>query len=73
MQALGDGRDERIFIGDKPFTFLRHNFDRVVKPGALRELLRDDEEGAEHRRTLREQPRRADPARSTSTATPGSR
>jgi predicted TIM-barrel fold metal-dependent hydrolase len=34
------GRDE-IWIGDKPFTFLmNHSFERTVKPGALREMLR---------------------------------
>jgi hypothetical protein len=32
-------RDE-IWIGDKPFTFLAgHSFERVVRPGALREML----------------------------------
>jgi predicted TIM-barrel fold metal-dependent hydrolase len=35
-----DGR-ERIMVGDKPFTFLRHHsFDKASKPGALREMLR---------------------------------
>jgi predicted TIM-barrel fold metal-dependent hydrolase len=37
--------DERIMVGDKPFTFLRHNYDRVVKPGALREMLRTMKSG----------------------------
>ena len=37
---------ERIFIGDEPFTFLRHNYDEVVKPGALREMLRSMKKGA---------------------------
>jgi predicted TIM-barrel fold metal-dependent hydrolase len=31
---------ERVMVGDRPFTFLRQNYDRVVKPGALREMLR---------------------------------
>ena len=32
---------ERVFVGDKPFTFLEHrNYDTVVPPGALREMLR---------------------------------
>ena len=32
---------ERVLIGDKPFTFLEHrNYDTVVPPGALREMLR---------------------------------
>jgi predicted TIM-barrel fold metal-dependent hydrolase len=31
---------EKVFVGDRPFTFLRQNYDRVVRPGALRELLR---------------------------------
>jgi predicted TIM-barrel fold metal-dependent hydrolase len=30
----------RIVIGDRPFTFLRHNYDRVNRPGALRQMLR---------------------------------
>ena len=35
-----DGR-ERVYVGDKPFTFLEHrNYDTVVPPGALREMLR---------------------------------
>jgi predicted TIM-barrel fold metal-dependent hydrolase len=46
VRVLGQGDDERIVVGDKPFTFLRHNFDRVVKPGALRELLRSMKKGA---------------------------
>jgi predicted TIM-barrel fold metal-dependent hydrolase len=33
------GRDE-IWVGDKPFTFLLHNFDRVPKAGALKEMLK---------------------------------
>ena len=32
---------ERVVVGDKPFTFLEHrNYDTVVPPGALREMLR---------------------------------
>ncbi len=32
---------ERVYVGDKPFTFLEHrNYDSVVPPGALREMLR---------------------------------
>jgi predicted TIM-barrel fold metal-dependent hydrolase len=35
-----DGR-ERIFVGDKPFTFLsNYDFDNSARPGALREMLR---------------------------------
>jgi predicted TIM-barrel fold metal-dependent hydrolase len=34
------GRDQ-IWIGDKPFTFLaNHSFERTVRPGALREMLK---------------------------------
>jgi predicted TIM-barrel fold metal-dependent hydrolase len=40
IRTVGQGDDERIVIGDKPFTFLRANYDRVMKPGALREMLR---------------------------------
>jgi predicted TIM-barrel fold metal-dependent hydrolase len=29
-----------ITVGARPFTFLRHNYDRVNRPGALREMLR---------------------------------
>jgi predicted TIM-barrel fold metal-dependent hydrolase len=36
----GEKRD-RILIGDKPFTFLEHDFDATAKPGALREMLRN--------------------------------
>ncbi len=33
---------ERVLIGSKPFTFLPHrSFDRTVKPGALRDMLRN--------------------------------
>ena len=32
---------ERVYVGDRPFTFLEHrNYDSVVPPGALREMLR---------------------------------
>ncbi|MEE3328237.1 MAG: amidohydrolase family protein [Myxococcota bacterium] len=31
---------EKIWVGDKPFTFLDWNFDRYAKPGALREMLK---------------------------------
>lgn len=34
------GHQEKIWIGDKPFTFLDWNFDRYAKPGALREMLK---------------------------------
>ena len=34
-----DQRD-RVWIGEKPFTFLNQDFDRAVRPGALREMLR---------------------------------
>ncbi len=35
------GGRERIFIGDERFTFLEHtNYDTVVPPGALRQMLR---------------------------------
>jgi predicted TIM-barrel fold metal-dependent hydrolase len=36
---------ERIVVGDRPFTFLRANYDRVVRPGALREMLRTMKSG----------------------------
>ena len=36
---------DSISVGDRPFTFLRANFDRVVKPGALREMLRTMKSG----------------------------
>ncbi|HEV8298190.1 MAG TPA: amidohydrolase family protein [Acidimicrobiales bacterium] len=45
VRVVGTGDDERIMVGDTPFTFLRHNYDRVVKPGALRELLRSMKKG----------------------------
>ena len=31
---------EQIMVGERPFTFLRHNYDNVVRPGALRDMLR---------------------------------
>jgi len=34
-----EGR-ERVLVGDKPFTFLNHDFDHSARPGALREMLR---------------------------------
>lgn len=46
-----DDNDD-IFIGDEPYVFLRNNYDRVVKPGALKDMLRTlksghvDESGA---------------------------
>ncbi|MBV8693016.1 MAG: amidohydrolase [Actinobacteria bacterium] len=45
VHVEGAGDDERVMIGDKPFTFLRQNYDRVVKPGALREMLRTMKSG----------------------------
>ena len=46
VNVRGEGERERIFIGDEPFTFLRHNYDHVVRPGALREMLRTMKKGA---------------------------
>jgi predicted TIM-barrel fold metal-dependent hydrolase len=46
-----DDNDD-IFIGAEPYVFLRNNYDRVVKPGALKDMLRTlksghvDESGA---------------------------
>ena len=40
IRVVGTGDEEQVLVGDRPFTFLRQNFDRVVRPGALRELLR---------------------------------
>jgi predicted TIM-barrel fold metal-dependent hydrolase len=38
----GDGGTEAVLVGDRPFTFLGSAFpERVVKPGALREMLRN--------------------------------
>ena len=34
------GGKERIWIGEKPFTFLEWNFDRVAKAGALKQMLK---------------------------------
>jgi predicted TIM-barrel fold metal-dependent hydrolase len=49
--------DERIVVGDKPFTFLRANYDRVVRPGALREMLRTLKSGvADEANTTVEEP-----------------
>ncbi len=40
VEADDRGRD-RIFVGDRPFTFLaNYDFDRAFRPGALREMLR---------------------------------
>lgn len=47
IQVVGSGEDERIVVGDKPFTFLRANYDRVMRPGALREMLRGMASGEE--------------------------
>jgi predicted TIM-barrel fold metal-dependent hydrolase len=33
-------RRDRVWIGEKPFTFLNNDFDRAVRPGALRDMLR---------------------------------
>ena len=51
-QAVRVDEDDRVWVGDRLFTFLANwSFDRVARPGALRELLRasryekyDDEE-----------------------------
>jgi predicted TIM-barrel fold metal-dependent hydrolase len=44
VRVVGDpGKDERIVIGDKPFTFLDDmelNFDWTLRPGSLRDYLR---------------------------------
>jgi len=40
IEAGADGR-ERLFVGERPFTFLEHwSFDQVNKAGALRDLLK---------------------------------
>lgn len=51
VHVEGHGDRERIMIGDRPFTFLRHNYDQVVKPGALREMLRSMKKGAVNNET----------------------
>jgi predicted TIM-barrel fold metal-dependent hydrolase len=50
-----DGQD-RVFIGDKPFTFLTEGFlgDVVSKAGALRELLRSMKTGVSDEGAVRE-------------------
>jgi predicted TIM-barrel fold metal-dependent hydrolase len=38
---IDDDGLEHVYVGDRPFTFLEHrNYDTVVPPGALREMLR---------------------------------
>ncbi|HEX5366252.1 MAG TPA: amidohydrolase family protein [Acidimicrobiales bacterium] len=37
---------ERIFVGDRPFTFLTPLFDNVAPPGSLREMLRNLSSGS---------------------------
>jgi predicted TIM-barrel fold metal-dependent hydrolase len=38
----GDGRRERLMVGERPFTFLENLFfDTTLKPGSLREMLRN--------------------------------
>ena len=55
-----DGREE-TWIGDKPFTFLQNReYDRAMKPGALREMLRRLAEGGPEARTGMSEP--MDPA-----------
>jgi predicted TIM-barrel fold metal-dependent hydrolase len=40
-RAVRVDEDDRIWVGERPFTFLANwSFDRVARPGALRELLR---------------------------------
>ena len=65
-----EGRDV-VLVGDRPFTFLDHySFERVARPGALREMLRTmKSEGLARARTT---PRNRS-ARSTSTNSHGSR
>ena len=38
--AVHVDHNDDILIGDEPYVFLRNNYDRVVKPGALKEMLR---------------------------------
>jgi predicted TIM-barrel fold metal-dependent hydrolase len=46
VRVDGDGK-ERVYVGDRRFTFLEHrNFDTVVPPGALREMLRAMKSGS---------------------------
>ncbi len=40
VRVEGEGADEKIFVGSHRFVFLRNQYDAVVKPGALREMLR---------------------------------
>jgi len=43
---IDDDGVERVYVGDKRFTFLEHrNFDTVVPPGALRAMLRSLKSG----------------------------
>jgi predicted TIM-barrel fold metal-dependent hydrolase len=42
VRVVGGGDDARVMVGDRPFTFLAEPFsDMHVKPGALREMLRN--------------------------------
>lgn len=41
VHPVRDGDQERILVGDRPFTFLVPYYDLVAPPGALRELLRN--------------------------------
>jgi predicted TIM-barrel fold metal-dependent hydrolase len=44
---IDDDGVERVYVGDKRFTFLEHrNFDTVVPPGALRAMLRSLKSGS---------------------------
>ena len=41
IHVIRDAEDrDRVEIGDKPFTFLNNDFDRAVRPGGLRDMLR---------------------------------
>jgi predicted TIM-barrel fold metal-dependent hydrolase len=42
VRVVGEGDDARVVVGDRPFTFLAEPFSGThVKPGALREMLRN--------------------------------
>ena len=52
----GDGRRERLMVGARPFTFLENLFfESTVKPGALREMLRNLASEAPSSADVREQ------------------
>jgi len=56
VHVVEEGRKDKIFIGDRPFTFLAPYYRTVAAPGSLREMLRTMSASGSIAETARDHP-----------------